>query len=142
MNGRPGLGYRSRGQTQERGRNSMITMEQVNTLYGREVHARDGDKIGTVGQVWEDGMGHPSWASVKTGWFGFNESLIPLQNADLQGDWVMVPFDKDTVKEAPHVDASNDEALSQQEVDQLYEHYGLSWDESYRTGQATYTGME
>ncbi len=114
----------------------MITQEQAGTLYGRDVHDRDGDKIGTIGQVWGDGIGQPAWASVKTGLFGLNESLIPLQDTDLQGDRLVVPFDKAKVKDAPNVDASHDEPLGQDEVGRLYEYYGMSWDDSYRAYQA------
>ncbi|MGK5680214.1 DUF2382 domain-containing protein [Actinoplanes sp. URMC 104] len=127
----------------------MITQEQVSTLIGREVYDRDGDKIGKVGQVWADGAGMPAWASVNTGLFGLNESLVPLQNADVQADRLVVPFEKDLVKDAPNVDASHDEPLSEAEVDMLYRHYGLSWDDSYRAYQAgagtardSYTGTD
>ncbi|MFC7528376.1 DUF2382 domain-containing protein [Actinoplanes sp. GCM10030250] len=114
----------------------MVTQEQVNTLYGREVYDRDGDKIGKVGAVWSDAVGQPSWASVQTGLFGLHESLVPLQDADVQGDRLVVPFDKATVKDAPNVDASHDEPLTRGEVDRLYEHYGIDWNESYRAYQA------
>jgi len=114
----------------------MIMQEQVNTLIGRDVYDRDGDKIGTVGQVWADAAGMPSWASVKTGLFGANESLVPLQDADLQADRLVVPFEKSTVKDAPNVDVSADEPLTEDEVNRLYQHYGRSWDDSYRADQA------
>jgi uncharacterized protein (TIGR02271 family) len=125
----------------------VIAQEQVHSLYGREVYDRDGDKIGSIGQVWGDGIGQPAWASVKTGLFGLNESLIPLQDAYLQGDRLVVPFDKATVKDAPNIDASHDEPLASDEVDRLYQYYNLSWDDSYQAyqagaaaGNASYTG--
>ncbi|TYB35509.1 DUF2382 domain-containing protein [Micromonospora sp. AP08] len=122
----------------------MIGQEQVTTVIGREVFDRDGDKIGTVGQVWADGAGQPAWASVRTGFFGLNESLIPLQTAELRDDRVTVPFEKDRVKDAPNVDASADEPLSSEEVAELYRHYDLEWDSSHRgewsSGSAAYDG--
>ncbi|GIF03835.1 DUF2382 domain-containing protein [Actinoplanes siamensis] len=114
----------------------MITQEHIHTLHGRDVHDRDGHKIGSAGQVWTDAAGLPTWVSVRTGLFGLNESLVPLQNADLQDDRLIVPFDKATVKDAPNVDAEHDEPLSQAEVDQLYSYYGLSQHDSYRSYQA------
>ncbi|MFC4148732.1 PRC and DUF2382 domain-containing protein [Micromonospora mangrovi] len=110
----------------------MIGQEHATTVIGRDVYDNDGDKIGTVGQVWADGVGQPAWASVRTGLFGMNESLVPLETAELDGDRLTVPFDKARVKDAPNVDVSHDEPLSSEEVAQLYRHYGLSWDESYR----------
>ena len=114
----------------------MITQEQVNTVVGRDVYDSDGDKIGSVGQVWLDAADMPAWASVKTGWFGTSESLVPLQDADLRGDRLTVPFDKARVKDAPNIDVAHDEPLSQDEVDRLYQHYGMSWDDSYDAYQA------
>ncbi|WP_250030159.1 DUF2382 domain-containing protein [Paractinoplanes maris] len=106
----------------------MITLEHANRLHGTDVYDNDGDKIGSVGQVWDDGRGRPAWASVKTGLFGLNESLVPLENADLRDDRLVVPFDKSTVKDAPNIDASHDEPLQGEDVEKLYQYYGLSWD--------------
>ncbi|MFC4144787.1 PRC and DUF2382 domain-containing protein [Micromonospora mangrovi] len=110
----------------------MIGQEQATGVIGREVYDSDGDKIGTVGQVWADAAGRPAWASVRTGFFGVNESLVPLQVARMQGDRLTVPFDKGTVKDAPNVDADVDEPLSSAEVADLYRHYGLSWEDTER----------
>jgi uncharacterized protein (TIGR02271 family) len=126
----------------------MITREQVNSLTGCDVYGRDGDKIGSVGQVWADAAGQPTWASVRTGLFGRNESLLPLQSADLSADRLVVPFDKARVKDAPHIDAAHDEPLTQDEVDRLYRYYGMSAQHSasaYDAGaaasrSATYSG--
>ncbi|GAA2879752.1 photosystem reaction center subunit H [Actinoplanes cyaneus] len=114
----------------------MITQEHIHTLHGRDVYDNDGDKIGTAGQVWTDAAGLPTWVSVRTGLFGLNESLVPLQDADLAGDRLVVPFDKATVKDAPNVDADHDEPLSQDEVDRLYSYYGVNPHASYQSYQA------
>ena len=117
----------------------MFTTEQINTLTGRHVYDRDGDKIGNIGQVWQDGAGQPTWVSVKTGLFGLKETLVPLQDADIQGEHVVVPLEKSQVRSAPNIDVSHDEPLRRGEVEQLYQHYGMSWDDSYRAYQ---TGAE
>jgi len=114
----------------------VIAQEQIHSLYGREVYDRDGDKIGSIGQVWGDGVGQPAWASVKTGLFGLNETMVPLHDADLQGDRLVVPYEKAVVKDAPNVDASHDEPLAEHEVTRLYEYYNMSWDDSYQAYQA------
>ncbi|MCY1139366.1 PRC and DUF2382 domain-containing protein [Actinoplanes sp. Pm04-4] len=127
----------------------MINLEHANRLHGTDVYDADGDKIGSVGQVWDDGNGRPAWASVKTGLFGLNESLVPLDSADLRDERLVVPFDKAKVKDAPNIDASHDEPLQGEDVDKLYQYYGLSWEDSsraYQAGAATaganYTGSE
>jgi uncharacterized protein (TIGR02271 family) len=126
----------------------MLTQEQYDTLTGRTVYDRNGDKIGDVGQVWTDQSARPTWVSVKTGLFGLRESLLPLNDAELDGEDLRVPLEKAQVKDAPHIDVAHDEPLTRDEVDRLYAHYGVSEGESsnaYQTGaeharSADYTG--
>lgn len=44
----------------------MICTENIASLLGADVIDRDGDKIGSVGQVYLDDDEHPSWASLRT----------------------------------------------------------------------------
>jgi sporulation protein YlmC with PRC-barrel domain len=104
----------------------MKTLEDVQTWRGRKVVDADGDKIGTVEEVWLDRQtGEPEWATVKTGLFGLRSSFVPIRDARQEGDGsIRVTVDKEQVKHAPHVDA--DEALSAEDERRLYEHYGRS----------------
>jgi uncharacterized protein (TIGR02271 family) len=52
-------------------------------------------------------------------------SLVPIDDAQGHDDHVQVPYTKDTIKDAPNVDA--DEELSEAEEQRLYDHYGLSY---------------
>lgn len=82
-------------------------------------------KIGSIGQIYlDDQTGDPEWVTVTTGLFGTSESFVPLQNATLNGDDITVAFDKDTVKDAPRLDA--DGSLSPEDERQLYAHYGMA----------------
>ena len=102
-------------------------MTQVTDAYewrGREVVSGDGDKIGTLEEVYRDThTGQPEWATVNTGLFGMKQSFIPLADSDPQGGRVVVPYSKDQVKDAPSVDPDGD--LSADEEQQLYRHYGV-----------------
>ncbi len=61
----------------------------------------DGE-IGKVGQVYTDNdTGQPSWVTVKTGWFGTNESFVPLNAATIEDGTIRVPYDKEMIKGAP-----------------------------------------
>ena len=103
----------------------MISQNDIQRLGGATVYTGDGDKVGSVGQIYlDDQSGAPEWVSVKTGLFGTKESFVPLDKATLNGDRIEVPFGKDRVKDAPRVDADGD--LSPAEEDQLYTYYGLS----------------
>jgi uncharacterized protein (TIGR02271 family) len=100
-------------------------------LMGRTLIGRDGQKIGTVGQVFlDDQTGVPEFATVNTGLFGTRQSFVPLAEAQMSGDDVSVPYDKDKIKGAPNIDA--DQHLSEQEEQQLYSYYGLT----YSTGDS------
>ncbi|KGN32950.1 photosystem reaction center subunit H [Knoellia sinensis KCTC 19936] len=110
----------------------MITMEQVHDLLSREgsVVGNDGSKIGSVTQIYlDDQTDRPEWATVKTGWFGATEAFVPLAEADLAGEDLKVPFDKDTIKDAPQVE-THDGHLTQEDEAELYRHYGMDYSES------------
>jgi uncharacterized protein (TIGR02271 family) len=103
----------------------MIAENEVRNLIGRDVIGSEGQKIGTAGQVYfDDVTGQPDWVTVNTGLFGMNESFVPLQSAQFSEDRLTVPFDKDTVKDAPNVDPS-DGHLSPEDEAELYRYYGM-----------------
>jgi uncharacterized protein (TIGR02271 family) len=92
---------------------------------GADVYDRDGDKIGSLGQVYLNAQsGEPEWVTVKTGLFGTKETFVPLQRATADDDRITVAYPKHQVKDAPQVDA--DGPLDYDEADQLYGHYGLT----------------
>ena len=107
----------------------MPTMEEVRNWRGGTVVDRDGDKIGSIDEVYMDqDTGEPEWLAVKTGLFGTRLSFVPLADASRSGDEVRVPYEKARVKDAPKVDPDGE--LSQREEASLYSHYGLGYGES------------
>ncbi|AGL15982.1 PRC and DUF2382 domain-containing protein [Actinoplanes sp. N902-109] len=116
----------------------MLTQNEIPQLSDATVYDADGDKIGSVGQVFLDAQsGEPEWVTVKTGLFGTKETFVPLQRADVSGDRITVPVDKATVKDAPRIDT--DSALTYAEEDELYRYYGLTSDTS-GSGSNAYEG--
>jgi len=100
----------------------MISEHNIQTLVGATVIGADGDKIGTLGQIYVDPeTGRPNWATVKTGFFGMSESFVPLEQADQNDGEVRVPYTKDVVKDAPNIDP--DREISDDEEDRLYDYY-------------------
>ncbi|HEU4907859.1 MAG TPA: photosystem reaction center subunit H, partial [Propionibacteriaceae bacterium] len=63
----------------------------------------------------------PTWVTVKTGLFGTSESFVPLSSARLEGDDILVDYDKDTIKNAPRIDADGD--LTPREELALFRYY-------------------
>jgi stress response protein YsnF len=121
----------------------MPTPQELEGWKGRTALDADGDKIGSVEDVYLDRRsGDPEWLAVKTGLLGRKVSFVPLRGAELAGDDdVRLVYSKDRVKDAPSVDPDGE--LSPDEERALYEHYERSdydeWtDESEdRTGGLT-----
>jgi len=108
----------------------MLTEQDARQAIGSTVYSTNGDKIGKVGQLFlDDETQRPEFITVNTGLFGTNETFIPVADAELSGDRLTVPFDKDKVKDAPNV-AADGGHLDQDEEQRLYEYYGLSYSES------------
>ena len=102
----------------------MIDSSRLDTLTGATVLDNDGDKIGSVGQVYIDpSTGAAAWLTVKTGLFGTGESFVPATDASYEGDDVRVGYAKAFVKDAPRVDAGG--ALDDHDTDALYNYYGF-----------------
>ncbi len=97
----------------------------IETLRNSVVVATDGEKIGKVGEVYLDAdSSQPTFVTVATGLFGSNETFIPLNDAQYNGDEIVVPFSKDFVKDAPNI--AEDGELSPAEEQRLYEYYSLN----------------
>ena len=118
----------------------MLSTDQAQQLLGGggNVVDNDGDKIGSIGQIFlDDQTGRPEWVTVKTGLFGGGESFVPLRDSEVSGNDVRVPFDKDKVKDAPRI-SDSDGHLSEEEEGTLYRYYGMGADyDSYDTTRTT-----
>jgi uncharacterized protein (TIGR02271 family) len=118
----------------------MFAKENIDTLLnaGGNVLSADGDKIGSIGQVYaDDETGQPTFVTAKTGLFGSSESFVPLEGARTEGNDIVVPYSKDQVKDAPRV--AEDGHLEPAEEERLYAHYNLGGGTSY-TGTTSGTG--
>jgi uncharacterized protein (TIGR02271 family) len=104
----------------------MTQFTEAYDFRGRTLVDRDGEKIGTVDEIYADQEGgQPEWALVHTGLLGMKRSFVPLRGASPNGEDVRVTVDKQAVKAAPGVEA--DQELSEAEERQLFEHYGVPY---------------
>jgi uncharacterized protein (TIGR02271 family) len=95
--------------------------------HGRDVVGSDGEKIGTLTQVYVDTTTDaPEWAAVSTGLFGTKQSFVPITDAAPEGESVRVPHTKDEVKNAPRIDPDGE--LNSEEEQTLYAHYRRSYE--------------
>jgi uncharacterized protein (TIGR02271 family) len=110
----------------------MATLKDISTWRGRDVVDGNGDKVGTLEDIYLDReSGEPEWMAIRTGMFGTKVSFAPISDAAAAGEDIRVPYEKSQVKDAPKVEADGE--LSGDEERVLYEHYGRSdyaeWDE-------------
>ncbi|WP_353650016.1 PRC and DUF2382 domain-containing protein [Nakamurella sp. A5-74] len=111
-----------------------INVQDPSEIIGATVYGPDNDKIGTVDTVFLDNQtGQVAWAAVKTGMFGMNVSLVPLNDATFSEGDLHVPYSKDQIKDAPNHDA--DQPLSESDEDELYRHYQIDGGQQYAGGQ-------
>lgn len=99
----------------------------IATLTEATVFSQDGEKVGRISDVYFDNTtGRPAWVTVRTGLFGTHETFVPLAGAHLADEILRVPFDRDTVKSAPRVEANGD--LSSEEEVNLFRYYGIDYE--------------
>jgi len=86
----------------------MLSENDARQTIGSTAYSSDGDKIGTVGQLFlDDETGRPEFITVNTGLFGNKETYIPVSDATFDGDRLTVPFSKEHVNGAPNVDTAD-----------------------------------
>jgi uncharacterized protein (TIGR02271 family) len=102
----------------------VIGTQDIDRIIGRNAIDPDGDKIGTVDNIYlDDDSGEPEFALVNTGLFGMRSSFVPLSGAELTSDGdLRVAHHKDTVKDAPNVD--QDGHLEPDQERELFDYYG------------------
>lgn len=101
----------------------MIDINKLGDIFDSTVYDTDGDKIGSVSQVYvHPDTDQPTWVSIRTGLFGNSSTFAPLDDANFDGSALTVAYQKEFVKGAPRVD--DDGTLSDEEEDTLYAYYG------------------
>jgi uncharacterized protein (TIGR02271 family) len=103
----------------------MTNKTSPDAFIGRTAVDPQGNKIGTVGQVYlDDQTGQPDWITVNTGLFGMKENFAPLTGSSFNGEDLVLPYDKTVVKDSPDIaDASHLDADEQQSLYAYYQQY-------------------
>jgi len=114
-----------------------ITAQSVQQYIGKTLFDDSGNKIGKIGTIFlDDVTGEPEWVTVSTGFFGTNESFVPVSGASARDDGLSVPHSKDKIKNAPNVDIDQGH-LSTDEEAELYRYYGLEYSSAQAGDQRT-----
>ncbi|MET4059914.1 sporulation protein YlmC with PRC-barrel domain [Arthrobacter sp. UYP6] len=94
----------------------------VHELQGSNVWAKDGERLGLVGQVHLDrSTGAPEWITVALGLFETRQHFVPLAGARRDEDDIYVNYSRQAVDDSPQVDP--DGALSPEEETLLTDYY-------------------
>lgn len=103
-----------------------MQMTEAYEWQGRTVVGKDGEKIGTIKEVYLDhATGKPEWATLTSGLFGIKSHFVPLAGATPAGEDIRLPVTKEQVSDAPSVDPDGE--LSEPEEQRLFEHYGVPY---------------
>jgi len=102
----------------------MADITNTGELAGKKLIDRNGADIGEVEAIYLDReTDQAEFALVKTGMLGRKSTLVPLTGADVDEARVWVDLDKESVKDAPTFDPS--EEISSQQEQEVFRHYGL-----------------
>jgi hypothetical protein len=110
----------------------MITTEEVRVLLqgSGKVLAADGSRIGTIEQVYlDDRTSEPEWIRTRTGLIRGKDRFVPLVEAGISGEDVVVPVDRASVKRCPDVGGLDGHLTGEQKAE-LYRYYGHGYDHS------------
>ncbi len=100
----------------------------VNEVDGSTIYDRQGEKVGTVDDLYvDDATGRPEWLLIDTGFLG-RDALVPYRGLRRVQDGFQVAFEKDVIKSAPDVDRDSEE-LSEEDERDLYGYYGIPFGE-------------
>ena len=109
----------------------MIAKSMIHEVENATVRDRNGASVGKVAQVFpSDDDGSAAFVSVKTGLFGSQTALVPVEDASFDGTDLHVGYTKSAITGAPSAGAVN--TLSHAEANDVRRHFGLS-----PTGRAT-----
>lgn len=106
----------------------MTDKSEIPELMGNPVIDASGEEVGKVGQVYVgDASGEPEWVAVQTDLLGRHEKFVPLVDAEIEGDALIVPVDHEQVVTAPEI--VEDGHIEPEQELELQKHYGLVSDE-------------
>ncbi len=102
---------------------STTAPETLDRWIGLDVYGVSGEEIGEISDIYiDDVTNRPQWMTITSGWFGMNSHFAPIEGAEYRSGNIHIPFAKETVKDAPSLDADDDH-LEPGEETRLFTHY-------------------
>ncbi len=102
----------------------MFDGHDARDLIEQSAYSRDGERIGTIQQVFfDDDSGAPEFLAVKTGLVG-NDRLVPLAESSPREGGVTLPYSTQEVKDGPKVQVVDGHRITDEAKERLHVHYG------------------
>ncbi len=120
------------------------TMDRLQPLRGKDVYTTDGQKVGSVQDIYYDeSSSTPEWIGLGTGFFGMKRRVVPVETMQPEGEKIVVPCTKDKIENEPDFDLKD--GISTDEERMLCDYFSLGSysehsprilraDEQYRSG--------
>ncbi|MDQ5815515.1 MAG: PRC and DUF2382 domain-containing protein [Actinomycetota bacterium] len=107
----------------------MIQRDQILAAQGSKVLSAEKEKVGTIEEIYLDrDTDQPEWVLVDTGSFGTRATFVPLAEANMNEDELVVPYAIEQIKGAPNMEPTGE--LSENQEAELYSYYGLEYSQS------------
>lgn len=102
-----------------------VSTDSIEAMRGQDVYGSEGDKIGSVEEVYvDDATSQPEWLGIDVGFLGLKRVVVPFRSATPREDGYAVPFSKDDVKQAPSVDVDE---IGVEDERELCTYFGLDY---------------
>ena len=100
-------------------------MKGLTDVRGTDVFSSDGEKIGSVQEIYyDDKTGVPEWIGLGTGFLGMKRRVIPVEVLAYEGDHLLVPYTKEKVQKEPDYDF--DDRITDEAESHLCNYFGLT----------------
>jgi len=101
--------------------------QDLSAWRGKEILDRDGERIGTLEDVYFDiETDEPQFGTIKEGFLDRHLTFVPLTAVTIGPDYLQVAVTRQQVKDAPNMEHEG-EALTQEDESLLYHHYEMNY---------------
>jgi sporulation protein YlmC with PRC-barrel domain len=101
-------------------------MQTLSDVRGKDVFSSDGEKIGSVKEIYyDDTESKPEWIGLGTGFLGMKERVVPVETLSQRGEGLQVPFTKDKIANAPYFETEGS-VIRDSDEDRLCSYYNLT----------------
>jgi sporulation protein YlmC with PRC-barrel domain len=104
-----------------------VEHEDLSAWRGRDLLDRNGERIGTLEDVYFDiETDEPQFGTVKEGFLDRHITFVPLTAITIGPDYLQVPVTRQQVKDAPNMEHEG-EAFTQADESLLYHYYEMNY---------------